>query len=223
MGLVVVAGGGSTAEAVLSRLESQAGRVKVIEQDRPRAEALAARFPRFDIIHGDATDMSMLASEGVGGARTFIALTGNDETNLMACLLAQELGARQLTALVQKSETSTLWRKVALLDVVSPRLAAAERIRSYIDGNYEPHIVSFENGAAEFLQRHVHSQSPAAGQRLADIEIPQGLLVAAILRDGRTTIPRGADRIQAGDEVILFVRHSEVALTQLVFPGASAD
>ena len=79
--------------------------------------------------------MSVLASEGVADARSFIALTGNDETNLMACLLAQELGVGQLTALVQKSDTSTLWRKMGLLDVVSPRTIAAERIRSPLNAD----------------------------------------------------------------------------------------
>lgn len=219
LGLVVVAGGGATAQAVVAALQDQARTLKLIESDRQRAEELAALFPSHDIVHGDATEMSVLASEGVGSAQAFIALTGHDETNLMACLLAQELGARQLTALVQKSETSTLWRKVALLDVVSPRTSAAERIRSYIDNGYEPHIVSFANGAAEFIQRKVCEQSPAAGGFLADVEIPQGLIVAAILRQGRARIPRGDDRLDVGDDVILFVRSAEVGMAQLLFPG----
>jgi trk system potassium uptake protein TrkA len=223
LGLVVVAGGGATAQAVVSALEGQARSIKIVESDRARAEQLAAHFPRHDIVHGDATEMSVLASEGVGSARSFIALTGHDETNLMACLLAQELGAQQLTALVQKSETSTLWRKVALLDVVSPRTAAAERIRSYIDSNYEPHIISFENGAAEFIQRKVFSRSAAAGARLADVEVPQGLIVAAIVRNGKSRIPRGEDRIEIDDDVILFVRRSEVSMVQLLFPGPDSD
>jgi len=223
LGLVVIAGGGATAQAVATGLEGQARRVKIIEGDRERAEELAIQFPWCDIVHGDATDMSVLASEGVADANTFIALTGNDETNLMACLLAQELGARKLTALVQKSETSTLWRKVALLDVVSPRTTAAERIQSYVDNNYEPHIISFENGAAEFVQRKVHPQSPAANARLGDVQVPQGLLVAAVLRGGRATIPRGDDRLEVGDDVILFVRHAEASMAQLLFPGPEPE
>ena len=223
LGLVVVAGGGATAQAVVAGLEGQAKRLKIIEADRQRAEELAAQFPWCDVVHGDATDMSVLASEGVSGARTFIALTGNDETNLMACLLAQELGARKLTALVQKSETSTLWRKVAVLDVVSPRTTAVERIQAYIDSNYEPHIISFENGAAEFVQRTVHAQSPAANARLGDVEVPQGLLVAALLRNGRATIPKGDDRLEVGDDVILFVRHAEASMAQLLFPGPDPE
>lgn len=217
--LVVIGGGGATAQSVIVGLEDQAARIKVIEADRGRAEELAARFPQHDIVHGDVTDMSVLSSEGVRDARAFIALTGHDETNLMACLLAQELGAKHLTALVQKSETSTLWRKVAVLDVVSPRTIAAERIRQYIDNNFEPHIVSFENGAAEFVQRTVYAQSPAVGATLQEIEIPHGLLVAALLRNGEATIPRGRDRLAPGDDVILFVRAEESDLAQLYFPG----
>jgi trk system potassium uptake protein TrkA len=223
LGLVVIAGGGATAQAVVVGLEGQAARIKIIEPDRLRAEELAAHFPRHDIVHGDATDMSLLASEGVGDANTFIALTGNDETNLMACLLAQELGARQLTALVQKSETSTLWRKVAVLEVVSPRTIAAERIQNYIDSNYQPHIVSFENGAAEFVQRRVFEQSPVAGATLEHIEVPQGLIVAAVVRDGKATIPRGDDRLEVGDDVVLFIKRAEVGMAQLLFPGPDSD
>lgn len=223
LGLVVIAGGGSTADAVAQGLERQARTIKIIELDRARAEVLAARFPRYEIIHGDATDMSLLASEGVENARTFIALTGSDESSLMACLLAQELGVGQITALVQKSETSSLWRKVGLVDVVSPRTLAAERIRNYIENDFEPHIVSFENGAAQFMQRRVVRQSPTAGERLKDIEIPQGLVVAAVLRNGKAIVPRGDQKLEVGDEVILFVRKEEAGIANLVFPGAESS
>ena len=219
---VVIAGGGETGQAVINGLSGQASRIKVIEADRARAEQLAKLFPRHDIVHGDATDIAFLTSEGIRGAKSFIALTGNDETNLMACLLAQELGAKQLTALVQKSETSSLWRKVAVLDIVSPRTIAAQRIRDYIDSNYEPHIVSFEHGATEFVQRRVYPQSPAAGESLVNIQIPQGLLVAAVLREGQAIIPRGSHRLEAGDDVVLFVRRTEMGMVQLIFPSPEA-
>lgn len=219
LGAVVVAGGGSTAEVVSERLLGQASGVRLIEANRDRAEELAGRFPNLDVIHGDATDMSLLSAEGVGGAQTFLALTGNDETNLMACLLAQELGVKRLTALVQKSETSTLWRRIGLVDVVSPRTIAAERIRSYIANGYEPHIISFESGAAQFVQRRVEAVSPVAGARLADVEIPDGLIVAAVISNGKAVVPRGDHRLEAGEEVVLFVVQEEANTAYLLFPG----
>jgi trk system potassium uptake protein TrkA len=223
LGHVVIAGGGQTAEAVAAGLEQSVGNIRIIEVDRSRAEELATRYPRYDIVHGDATDVSVLNSERVQNARAFIALTGHDEKNLMACLLAQELGVPKITALVQKTETSSLWRKVGLVDVVSPRTIAAERIRTYIDHDYEPHILSFETGAAQFMQRRIAAQSAAAGQRLAEIEIPQGLMVAAVRRDGKTTVPSGDYQLEVGDEVILFVRQAEAGIANLVFPGATVN
>ncbi|MFQ5417956.1 MAG: Trk system potassium transporter TrkA [Myxococcota bacterium] len=223
LGLVVIAGGGATAQAVATTLVHEVKVLRIIEADRQRAEELAATFPDCEIIHGDATDVSALAAQGVANAQTFIALTGHDETNLMACLMAQELGAHQLTALVQKSETSSLWRRVGLLEVVSPRVIAAERIRAYIDNNYEAHILSFENGAAQFLQRHIEKQSAAAGGRLADIEIPQGLIVAAVMRGGKAIIPRGDLLLEAGDDVIVFALRSEAPLVNLLFPGSDGE
>lgn len=223
LGQVVIAGGGATAEVVAVGLEQSVKNIRIIELNRTRAEDLANRYPHFDIVHGDATDISVLNSERVGNARAFIALTGHDETNLMACLLAQEIGVPKITALVQKTETSSLWQKVALVDVVSPRMIAAERIQTYIDNDYEPHILSFEKGDAQFMHRKITALSAAAGQRLAEIEIPQGLIVAAVLRDGKATVPRGDHRLEVDDEVILFVRHTEAGIANLVFPGSELD
>lgn len=220
---VVLAGGGETAEAVAAGLRQSVKNIRIIEADRARAEELAMRYPHYDIVHGDATDVSVLNSERVHNASSFIALTGHDEKNLMACLLAQELGVPKITALVQKTETSSLWQKVGLVDVISPRTLAAERIHTYIDQHYEPHILSFETGAAQFMQRKIAPQSAAAGQRLEDLEIPRGLIVAAVLRDGRATVPRGDHKLEVGDEVILFVRQSEADMASLLFPGVGRE
>ena len=219
VGRVVIAGGGSTAHAVADGLKRKVKTIKIIESNRSRAEELATNYPDYEIVHGDATDRSFLESEGIGNARAFIALTGHDESNLMACLLAQELGVGQMTALVRKSDTSSLWRKVGLIDVVSPRTVAAERIRTYVERNYESHIVSLENDDAQFMQRRVHAQTPAAGCTLNSVDIPQGLVVAAVLHNDRAIVTRGDQQLEAGDTVIRLVRKSDSQLAQLVFPG----
>jgi trk system potassium uptake protein TrkA len=219
VGRVVIAGGGSTAHAVADGLKRKVKTIKIIESNRSRAEELATDYPDYEIVHGDATDRSFLESEGIGNARAFIALTGHDESNLMACLLAQELGVEQMTALVRKSDTSSLWRKVGLIDVVSPRTVAAERIRTYVERNYESEILSLENDDAQFMPRRVHAQTPAAGCTLNSLDMPQGLVVAAVLHNDRAIVPRGDQQLEVGDKVILFVRKSDAQLAQLVFPG----
>ena len=154
-GTVVVAGaGGATGGAVaaaLSRLEHV--QVKLLERDRRRAHKLAKRFPQYRVIQGDFTDLSLLKAERIGQARCFVALSGNDESNLMASLLARELGVPQELALVHHAETIELWSHLGLREVFSPRQLAYQRVRDYIDSGYSANIVSLRRSAAQVLWR----------------------------------------------------------------------
>ena len=219
IGPVVIAGGGRTGHTVTRALSRVGAKVKVIERDRPRAKKLAAEFPNLEVIHGDATDMQLLRSERVDSAHTFAALTGEDEDNLMACLLAQELEVPQVLALVQRAEASKLWSRLDLNDVFSPRAVAAERIQDYIDSGFSANIVSLQHGAAQVLERRLAKASPAAGVTLAEMDAPRGLIVGAVVRGDKVFVPRGKDRLEVDDLVILFVREEEIGTVRLLFPG----
>ena len=222
-GSVVIAGGGNTGFTVASALGGQVGQLKIIERDRRCASALAAKLPNVEVIHGDATDISLLRSERVGDVRSFIALTGNDERNLLASLLAQELGVSKVIALVQTTETTELWKRLGGIEVVSPRRIAADRIRQYIDGGYSANIVSLRRGHAQVLERRLAPASPAAGCTLAEIKLPRGVIVGAVVRGERVFIPRGGDRLEVGDDTILFVQEEHLPTVRLIFPGREPD
>ncbi len=222
--MVAIAGGGRTGQTVGEALARQAShgridRIKLIERDLRRAQGLAARFPDLEVLHGDATDISLLRAEGIDKAHAFVALTGGDERNLMASLLAQELGVPKVIALVEKGETSYLWRRLGLVEVVSPRAIAHQRIQDYIDSGYSGNIVSLRQGKAVVLERVLVPASPAAGVTLAEFNPPRGVIVGAVVRGEKVFVPRGKDRLEAGDTVILFVQEDEMATINLLFPG----
>lgn len=219
LGKIVIGGGGATGETVARALIGQAEGVRIIEQNRQRAGELAERFPKFEILHGDATDLSLLKAERVAEARTFVALSGHDERNLMACLLAQELGVPQVIALVERTETSHLWRKLGSMQVISPRRIVYERVQEYIESGYSANIVSLKRGDAQVIERQLHPASPAAGVTLAEISPPRGFIVGAVVRGERIFVPRGPDRLEAGDTVILFVQEEHMPTVHLLFPG----
>ena len=200
IGTVVIAGGGSTGGTVAKALEPLGVEVKILEHDRRRAEELAASFPRFRVLHGDMTDLAFLKSERIGRATTFAALSGNDESNLMACLLAQELRVPEVLALVQRAETTQLWKRLEFREVFAPRALAYERVREYIE-------------------RRLAAASPAAGVTLAEMKPPRGVIVGAVQRGDKVFVPRGRDRLEVGDLVILFVRDEELDTVRLLFPG----
>lgn len=219
LGTVVIAGGGATATTVARALEGFDVEVKIIERARDRARELAALFPDFEILHGDATDLQLLKAERLDRAGTFVALTGHDDSNLMASLLAQDLGVPQVAALVNRGETSHLWERLGLRHVFSPRSLAYARVREYIESGYSVNIVSLRRGAAQVLERRLYEASPAAGVTLAEMNPPRGLIVGAVARGRKVFVPRGPDRLEAGDLVILFVREEELGTVQLLFPG----
>lgn len=219
LGTVVVAGGGATGATVAEALEGTEVEVKIIERDRQRAQALAARFRRAQVLQGDAADVALLKAERVGQAGTFVAVTGNDETNLMASLVAQDLGVPLVAPLVARSETFALWRRLGLTEVFSPRILAYQRIDEYIQSGYSSNIVSLSHGEAMVVERRLHPASPAAGVTLAEMNPPRGLIVGAVARGRRVFVPRGPDRLEPGDLVILFVRREELETVQLLFPG----
>jgi trk system potassium uptake protein TrkA len=219
LGTVVIAGGGATGITVARALTGLAVEVRIIERSRERARELAEMFPRYDILHGDATDLSLLKAEHLGEADTFVALTGHDDTNLMASLLAQELGAAQVVALVNRGETSHLWKRLGLIQVFSPRALAYDRVREYIESGYSPNLVTLSHGEALVLERRLYEASPAAGVSLAEMSPPRGLIVGAVVRGKKVFVPRGPDRLEVGDLVILFVREEEIGTVQLLFPA----
>lgn len=218
-GTIVIAGGGATGFTVAQALGPHVEGITIIERTRRRAEELARLLPSLEVIHGDANDPQLLRSERLGDARSFVALTGNDERNLMACLMAQELGVENVIALVQRTETSHLWKKLDTLRIVSPRRIAADRIRAYIHSDYSANIVSLRGGEAQVLERVLAPASPAAGCTLAQIKPPRGIIVGAVVRGDRVFVPRGADRLEVGDTVILFVQQAHIPTVQLLFPG----
>lgn len=218
-GTVVIAGGGATAQTVVSALGNQIDRIRIIERNRARAFELAQTFPHCEVLHGDATDTSLLRSERVGESRAFVALSGHDERNLMASLLAQELGVPTVVALVERSEMSQLWRKLGPVRIVSPRQLAHDRIQEWVASDYASNIVSLRRGQAQVLERRLAPASPAAGVTLADINPPRGLIVGAVVRGDKVFVPRGPDRLEVGDTVVLFLQEEHLPIVRLLFPG----
>jgi len=217
--VVVGGGGGGTGRSVARRLEPLNVHVKIIERDKQRAQSIARAFPHSEVLHGDITDLALLKAERIDQAETFVALSGNEESNLMASLLAQEIGVPNVSALVERAETSELWKRLGLKQVISPRSLATERIQEYIDSGYSSNIVSLQSGQAQVLERRLAKASPAAGVTLAEMKPPRGVIVGAVKRGDRVFVPDGNDRLDEGDLVILFVEEDEIETVRLLFPG----
>jgi trk system potassium uptake protein len=202
---VVIAGGSREAWFLARMLEEHRIECTILESSRPRAMELAEQLGRALILHGDATDLELLEMEGIGDADGFVAYTGSDETNLLSCLLAKNLGTRKVISLIDRFDYVPLVSRVGVDAAVSPRMAAVNAILSYVRRGSVLAVATLKGTNAQGIEFDVSPRFPFAGHRLQDVRFPTGMLVGAIIRGDRVIIPRGSDAIRVRDRVIVFV------------------
>jgi trk system potassium uptake protein TrkA len=200
---VTIIGGGDVGLRIAERLDAgDPVDVTVIERDQARGEMLAARLRRALVLSGDGTDLELLESEGIGRSDVLVSVIDNDERNLFASLLGRQLGVRRTITRVSKRANLRLFERVGIDVAISARGAAVASVLHQIRGGAAKLLAVVEQGAGRILELDVPAGYPP--HALRDLEPPRDSIVGAIVRDGRAMVPRGNDRIQGGDRLIVF-------------------
>jgi trk system potassium uptake protein TrkA len=216
----VMIAGGSDEAFYLARLLQQHGvQTIMLVKDRERAQVLAEKLDSALILQGSPTDVELLEMEGVGGVDGFVALTEVDETNILAGLLAKQAGAHQVITLVNQVQYAPVARRVGIDVAVSPRLSAANAILRYVRRGSVTRVATFKDSDAEAISFQVSASSPLQGKSLAEAKLPEGAIVAAIVRGPQVTVPRGHDVLQVGDTAIVFALPDAVKAVTKLFPS----
>ncbi len=214
---VMIAGGSAEGEYLARILEEHDVEVTILDRDRRRCLELAETLPRSLVLHADATDLELLEMEGVAGIDGYVSATGNDETNLLSSLLAKTAGARKVVSLVHKFEYLRLVPRVGVDASVSPRMATVNAILRYVRRGRVMTVASLTGIDAEAIEFRVDEGSPVAGKSLKELHFPAGGIVGAIVRGEEVIVPRGDDRIEVGDEVIVFALPEAIGDVEALF------
>ncbi|CAN5344835.1 Trk system potassium transporter TrkA [soil metagenome] len=214
---VVIAGGSREGWFLAKMLEDHKIGCTILENKRLRALELAEDLRRSLILHGDATDLELLEMEGIGDADGFVAYTGSDETNLLSCLLAKTLGTRKVISLIDRFDYIPLVARVGVDAAVSPRLSTVNAILRYVRRGTVLSVATLKGSDAEGIEFDVSASFPLAGRPLAEVKMPRGSLVGAIIRGDRVIIPRGTDAIRVGDRVIVFALPEAISRMEALF------
>lgn len=225
---VMLLGGGRIAYYLAHYLDDMGMRVKIIEIDRLRCVELAELLPHALVICADGSDESVLQSENLTDMDAFVSLTGRDEENLIAALLAKQSGVQKVIAKITRiSYYASVMKNLGIDNVVSPRLITANYILRYVRGLKN----ATEEDAINTLYRIMGDQVEAIeftaskstkflNTPLKKLDLAKGILVAAIVRKNEIIIPHGSDVIQLGDSVILIVKDKKLSdLNDIVLPG----
>lgn len=214
---VMLLGGGRVGTHLAHLLEREGVQPTVIERSRERCVALAERLETGLVLHGDATDLDLLAQEGISETGGLAAVTSEDETNLLASLLAKHLGARKVIALLKRAEYIPLVTRIGIDAAVSPRLSTANRILQHVRGGRIVSMAVMERNQAEAMEFEVTPGSRVEGRLVAEIHLPRGAILGSIQRGEEVIIPRGDTRVATGDRVMVFALPSAVDETTHLF------
>jgi trk system potassium uptake protein TrkA len=215
---VFILGGGQLSIHVAQSLEQQDVRVKLFERDRGRAERVAGILSGTTVINADGTDQATLEEEGAGGVQAFLALTKDDENNIIASMLARRLGVDKVVALINRLNYLSMVQRLGINTTVSPRLAAVDRILQFVRRGRVLSVTTFRDEEAEAIELLAGPESRYVGKPLRDANFPRDAVVGALVRPtGEVIVPRGNTVVQAGDRLIVFALERVVATLEAAF------
>jgi trk system potassium uptake protein len=215
---VFVLGGKQAGIWMAQQLEQQGVAVKLFETDPQRCEKIARILRKTIILNADGTDETTLTEQNIQNVDAYLALTGDDEANIIACLLARRLGANKVVALTDHLNYFTMAQRLGINTLVSPRLAAVDRILQFVRKGQVLSVTTFREEEAEAIELMAAPQSRFVGKCLRDLHLPREAIVGAIARsDGRVIVPRGDATIEAGDRVIFFALSKVVTKLESAF------
>lgn len=214
---VCIIGGGVVGQSLAMFLAGRCAKVMIVESSREKAEALGTELEDVVVVHGDGTDMQLLKQEEVGTFDLVAAVTQHDEVNLMAALLARQVGASRVASLVQRGDYMPIYRQLGIDIVLSPRIVASDHIMRYCRESELQSLTQLENGQAEVLEFRAREGARALGVPLRRMKIPRGALLAGIVHNDQVVIPGGDDVVQSGDTVIVLTTAAVRASVERLF------
>lgn len=200
---VMLLGGSKIGVRTAKELCESGYRLKFIERNREKAFEIADEIPDCLVIHGDGRNASLLDEENIEEMDVFISVTGDSETNIMACLMAKSKGVHKAIALVENMDYFQLSHSIGIDSLINKKLLAANTIFRYVRRGKVVAMTKLANMNAELLEFMVSPHARVANRLIKDLNFPDGAIIGGVIREGRGIIALGDFRIEVGDRVVV--------------------
>ena len=223
---ILIVGGGNIGFNLAKNLEesSDATRVKIIEKDKDRSEFLANELNNTIIINGDALDEEVLIEANLEEAETVLALTNDDEDNLMVSVLVEKfakddkkINDKRTMALINKPNYSLLQKSLKIDDLIDPRMNTVSSILKHIHKGTIETAYTILNGEYEVIEAEIIETSELINKELKNSNLPEEIRIGAVLRDNKVVIPRSSFVFQKDDRVVFLAKKDSISVVENIF------
>ena len=219
---VVIVGGGNVGIHLADNLRktSRGMTIRIIEQDRARAEVIARELgDGVIVLQGDALDRDLLSEARIGAAETIVAVTNDDETNIFVSVLAKQAGCKRAITLVNKRSYEALIPTLGIDAVVSPSAVTISTVLRHVRRGTISALHTLREDFGEVIEAEVTDQSRLLSGPLGHVGLPPGMRIGAVVRDGEAFIPDDETRLQQGDQIIALVTYSYLKYAEALLGG----
>ncbi len=216
---IVVAGGGNIGRYVASQIERRATgtRLKIIESSREKAIQLANDLSKAVVLHGNALDEQLLNEADVANADLMVAITNDDQVNILSSVLAKRLGCKRNLALLNYAGYRSFTRSLGIDDYVNPRSVTISSVLQHVRRGRIRGVYSIEDGRAEIIEAEALDTSPLVGIPLKELDLPDGIRIGAIYRDRAVITPSGGTTIKPKDRIVILATADQVRNVEQMF------
>ncbi len=223
---ILIVGGGNIGFNLAKNIEENldAARVKIIEKNKERSEFLASELNNTIVINGDALDEEVLAEANLEEAETVLALTNDDEDNLMVSVLVEkfakdekDIDDKRTMALINKPNYSLLQNSLKIDDLIDPRMNTVSSILKHIHKGTIETAYTIMNGEYEVIEAEIIETSELINKELKNSNLPEEIRIGAALREGRVIIPRSNFVFQKDDKIVFLAKKDSISVVEDIF------
>lgn len=213
---VMILGGGQTGFLIAKKLEKEYN-VKVIESNVDKSNRLAEQLKKSLVIKGDGRDINLLALEGIIDMDAFIAVTGDDETNIVSCLVAKHLQVPKIISLINKADYTPIIPTIGIDAYISKQILTVNSILKFIRRGSVVSVASIPGISAEAIELIANVDSKITKKPLSQQKLHKDAILGAVMREDEVFIPVGSTRIEPGDKVVLFALPTAINEVEKLF------
>ena len=217
---ILIIGGGNIGFNLAKNIEQSfdEARIKIIEKDKSRAEFIANELNNTLVINGDGLDEDILTEVNLEEVETVIALTNDDEDNLMVCVLVEKFSKNKRTmALINKPNYSLLQTSLKIDDMIDPRMTTVSSILKHVHKGTIETAYTILNGEYEVIEAEIIETSELINKELKNSNLPDGIRIGAVLRKDEIIIPRLSFVFQKKDIVVFLAKRDQLPVVENIF------